>query len=101
MILRIAGLPPRNYYQTPGDRQYLPAGEAPHALLIQPGTLRTTAAGETSNLTILLKRAALRYMTLPPLGAAAVLSSAGVVLHSGRVVRVTFDADAVTVEVQP
>lgn len=100
MILRIAGNPPRNYYREPSARPLLPAKEAAHMLLDSVGTLRSTATGETANLTCVLRPTALRYMALPPLGATATLSDGGEVLHTGRVVSVDWSEDGLAVEMQ-
>ena len=101
MILRIAGRPPRNFYSGPDDRANLPAGEASHQLLSNPGVLRSSADGELSNNTAALADPALALLANLPLGADAALTDAGAVIHSGRVVRIEWQPGAVFVEIQP
>jgi len=102
MIFRIAGLPPRNFYQTPEDRVFLPAKEAAHALLESVGTLRSTATGETSNLGVVLRQSVLAlYATRPPLGQVATLTDGAETIYAGTVVSLTWTPAGLAVELEP
>ena len=102
MILRIASKPARNYYSTPEDRALIQSGEAAHQWLTFPGTLRSSAGGEVANLSPFLNQAALTHMRdRPPLGALATLTDGATVLHSGRVVSITWAPDGLGLEIQP
>jgi hypothetical protein len=76
IYLRIDSVPVRYFYRDPRTLAALPAGAARHALLDQPGDLRSDVAGENGNVTVTLRNAANETSALyavPPIGAAAVL----------------------------
>lgn len=102
MILRIAGTPARSYYQHASDRPHLVAAEASHQMLESIGPLRSSGAGEIANVTCILRAKALSTMaSLPPIGATATLSNAGVEIVSGTVVSLAWSPDGLSVEVRP
>lgn len=88
IYVRIESEPPRSFYVNPLAIPLLPAQEARHELLITVGTLRSSADGETPNLTVTLRNSSAQCSRLfadPPLGAKAQIMDEDGVRFSGVV----------------
>lgn len=96
IFLRIDSEPPRNFYVNPLCLPLLPAQEARHELLLTIGSLRSSAEGETPNLTATLRNTSgqcSQLFSAPPIGDKAEIHDEDGVLFSGVVRTVDIGED--------